>query len=260
MKNIIAFHGCDNKDGCTMVAQSVAMAYAKKNKEAQVLFFSLSNTPNNQFTDISVISLKNYKEKIKRGIDIKKSELEESKLLERVYFLESSGLFDFLETSYSKSVNSRGLEQLAKDTFSCDMEANLESMLAGISRQFDLVVLDTGCSVPNKLSGIGLKLADKRLLVTTGGEASVSRLFRDKDEYEAFGIKFEGLIINKSKGAEEPVISYISDMFPNTFEKTYSVRETGSWRTAELMHKTFFELKSLGFSRDINRIVKELSI
>lgn len=239
MKNIIGFHGCDSKDGCTMIAQSVALALSKKHKNSDVLLLSLCNCRNDQFAKGVPISLSSFTEKLKRKIPIKKNELVYGKLTEKVFFLD-------------------GFE---KDASKLDLpDGWLENLLNDLGKQFEIIVLDTGAKCSDVLGIEALKKAGKRYLVTTGGEASLNQIWRDRKDYEKLGVDFEALIINKLKGPETYLKKHIEEAYGKNFQRNYVLPELFDWRMAELAHKTFFEMKKIGFTRGINRIIKDIKL
>lgn len=219
MSILIVFHGADYKVGTTMVAQSVSELVAKKYPNSKVLRIAMNNRRGCDFIRNPTPSIEGFKKSLESGALIGEPLFRRYHIKENLYGI--SGL--------EKEINHR--QYFPDDAF---------KIIKSIEKQFDFIIVDSGCDIDNGLVLGSLLMEGINLFVLTQNESVLYRWEQQQAIYKSLSINFDNFIVNKYDNAHPYSLSYIKERL-NLQEGTYhkilfsSYGNRGEWEKKSLV-------------------------
>lgn len=239
MSHTFVFQGAEHKVGCTMIAQSVAEAAAKANREIQVLFAALNGRQSAEFALEGTPSMDLYKMQLHSGIGIEKGLLKPCQKLENLFMV--SGI---------------KREEQARHYFPKEAEVFLDSL----HKDFDMIIIDAGSELDNGLALGALQRGTFRYMVLEQSESSLGRFERTLESYNRLGIDFDKYMINKFVEGDPYTMGYIASRLMLDKPVLEKVSLCSSGRRAEMERKTLMELGEEKYKKAITKIANDMMI
>lgn len=230
MNRIFSFHGSDHKNGCTMLAQSVAELLAERLKTSSVLLIFLNGRRSTEFISEDTKTIDHFKNRLDSRMPIDEALLRGCRIKENLCVI--GGLRNEMEhRRYHPETAHRLLEEL--------------------KQRFDIIIADTGSEIDNGLALGCLLAGGKNCMVLTQNEASIARYEGHRSLYNKLAIQFDYFTINKYSAREPYSLKYISSRIGHTKNELIKVSMSGYGNQAEAEKRTLLDFEGDEYSADI---------
>ena len=230
MSNVFVIHGVDHKVGTTMITQSIAEIISRALPDKKVLLLFLNGRRSTEFIGEKTGSMENLKLRIDNMM-IDGSEINSFCLIKGNLFILA------------------GISKMEEERLY--FPENAIYLLKEISKQFDLIIVDSGNDLDNGLAIGALKYTENRILILTQQETALRRYEELATTYVTLGFAFQRFIINKYYLDDPYDNKYIMSRIGVEKEAISFISQHNNYRQAEVSYKSLLEFKDENYSKDI---------